>query len=155
MIKTIIDPYDPDGGSASSIVSSVNQKTADATGNVALTAADVGAATAAQGAKADSAVQPDSLKAVALTGSYNDLVDKPAIPSSASDVGAATAAQGAKADTAVQPSFLNPVAITGSYSDLADKPNIPTTAADVGAVAIEAVGNTDTDFVAVMNGAMA
>ena len=50
-------------------------------------------ATAAQGAKADTAVQPDALDAYALK---TDVPDTPA------DIGAATAAQGAKADTAVQ-----------------------------------------------------
>ena len=37
-------------------------------------------ATAAQGAKADTAVQPGDLATVATTGSYNDLSDKPTIP---------------------------------------------------------------------------
>jgi len=37
-------------------------------------------ATAAQGALADSAVQPADLATVATSGSYNDLTDKPAIP---------------------------------------------------------------------------
>lgn len=37
-------------------------------------------ATAAQGALADTAVQPDDLAAVATSGSYNDLSDRPAIP---------------------------------------------------------------------------
>lgn len=37
-------------------------------------------ATAAQGAKADSAVQPGSLADVATTGSYDDLSDKPTLP---------------------------------------------------------------------------
>ena len=37
-------------------------------------------ATAAQGALAASAVQPDDLAAVATSGSYNDLSDKPTIP---------------------------------------------------------------------------
>lgn len=50
-------------------------------------------ATAAQGEKADTAVQPDALDAYALK---TDVPDTPA------DIGAATAAQGAKADTAVQ-----------------------------------------------------
>jgi hypothetical protein len=67
---------------------------------------DIGAATAAQGAKADSAVQPGSLAGVATTGSYDDLIDKPFIPSSPGDINAATAVQGALADTAVQPGVL-------------------------------------------------
>ena len=50
-------------------------------------------ATAAQGAKADTAVQPDALDAYAL---------KTEVPDTPADIGAATAAQGAKADTAVQ-----------------------------------------------------
>jgi len=63
-------------------------------------------ATAAQGAKADTAVQPEALAAVATSGAYADLGGKPFIPTDAGDVGAATAAQGAKADTAVQPQAL-------------------------------------------------
>ena len=38
-------------------------------------------ATASQGVKADSAVQPSDLATVATSGSYNDLSDKPTIPS--------------------------------------------------------------------------
>lgn len=46
------------GGAGGGSVDSVNGKT----GTVTLSAADVGAATSAQGAKADSAVQPDNLR---------------------------------------------------------------------------------------------
>ncbi|MBP7662279.1 MAG: hypothetical protein KA770_00220 [Shewanella sp.] len=42
-------------------------------------------ATAAQGALADSAVQPSDLATVATTGSYNDLSDKPTIPTGTID----------------------------------------------------------------------
>lgn len=80
----------------------VNNKALSA--NISLTAADVGAdvsgaastaetnaknyadglainyATAAQGALADTAVQPSSLATVATSGSYNDLSNKPTIP---------------------------------------------------------------------------
>lgn len=63
-------------------------------------------ATSAQGAKADSAVQPDSLAEVATSGSYSDLASKPFIPAAPGDIGAGTAAQGALADTAVQPEAL-------------------------------------------------
>ena len=52
-------------------------------GTVVLGAADVGAATAAQGAKADTAVQPGSLSAVATTGAYADLSGKPTLGSAA------------------------------------------------------------------------
>ena len=108
-------------------------------------------ATAAQGTLAASAVQPDDLAAVATSGSYNDLADKPTIPAaqvnsdwnatsgvaqilnkptlgtaaSASATDFATAAQGALAASAVQPDDLAAVATSGSYNDLADKPTIP------------------------------
>jgi hypothetical protein len=48
------------------------------TGAVVLTAADVGAATSAQGALADTAVQPGDLAAVATSGAYADLTGTPA-----------------------------------------------------------------------------
>lgn len=67
---------------------------------------DIGAATSAQGAKADTALQPGSFAAVATSGSYADLAAKPFIPTAPGDIGAASAAQGALADTAVQPSAL-------------------------------------------------
>lgn len=60
-------------------------------------------ATAAQGEKADTAVQPDALDAYAL---------KTEVPTTPADIGAATAAQGAKADTALQPGALNGYAQT-------------------------------------------
>lgn len=58
-------------------VTSVNNQT----GAVTLTASDVGAATTAQGVKADTAVQPADLATVATTGDYGDLLNKPTIPS--------------------------------------------------------------------------
>ncbi len=67
-------------------------------------------ATAAQGAKADTATQPGDLGTAA-----------------AEDVGYfATAAQGDLADSAVQPGDLATVATTGSYNDLSNKPTVPT-----------------------------
>lgn len=71
-------------------VSSVNGILPNSSGNVSLTAADVGAATTAQGLLADSAVQPGSLG----TAAYLDANDF------------ATNEQGALADTAVQPAEL-------------------------------------------------
>ncbi|WP_405118748.1 hypothetical protein [Pseudomonas leptonychotis] len=68
--------------------------------------ADIGAATAAQGAKADTAAQVASLAAVAFSGSYADLINKPFIPTAPGDIGAATSAQGALADSAVQSATL-------------------------------------------------
>ena len=44
-----------------------------------ITAASIGAATAAQGAKADSALQPSDVSTAGKTGSYNDLTNKPNI----------------------------------------------------------------------------
>ena len=89
----------PGGGGGGGAVSSVNGQT----GAVVLGASDVGAATAAQGAKADTAVQPGDLADVATSGAYGDLSGRPSIPSTPGDIGAATAAQGSLADTAVQP----------------------------------------------------
>lgn len=48
-------------------------------------------ATSAQGGKADTAIQPGDLATVATTGSYNDLSDKPTIPSTANFVTTNTA----------------------------------------------------------------
>jgi hypothetical protein len=82
-------------------------------------------ATAAQGAKADTAIQSADLATVATTGDYDDLTDKPTLGTAAAeDVGYfATAAQGALADSAVQPGDLATVATSGSYNDLTDKPS--------------------------------
>lgn len=90
--------------SSSSTVDSVNGQT----GEVVLDAADVGAATTAQGALADSAVQPADLATVATTGAYSDLTGRPTLGSAAGQdaTAFATAAQGAKADTAVQPAAI-------------------------------------------------
>lgn len=86
------------------------------------------------------AVQPADLAAVATSGDYDDLTNKPDLSVYATDTeltdGLATkqdtisdlatirsgAAEGA---TAVQPGDLATVATTGSYDDLADKPTIP------------------------------
>lgn len=61
-------------------------------------------ATAAQGTKADTAVQPGSLATVATTGAYADLSGKPTLGTAAATAATdyATAAQGAKADSALQ-----------------------------------------------------
>ena len=62
-------------------------------------------ATAEQGVKASTAVQPDDLAKVATSGDYDDLNNRPTLGTVAShDISeVATAAQGALADTAVQP----------------------------------------------------
>lgn len=54
----------------------------------ALTPADIGAATAAQGALADTATQPGDLATVATSGDYDDLSNKPTLGTAAAlDVG--------------------------------------------------------------------
>lgn len=65
-------------------------------------------ATAAQGTKADTAVQPGSLATVATTGLYSDLTGKPTLgtAAAAATTDFATAAQGTKADSAVQPAAI-------------------------------------------------
>lgn len=61
-------------------------------------------ATAAQGVKADSAVQPAAMADVATTGAYSDLSGRPTLGTSAAEASTAfaTAAQGTKADSALQ-----------------------------------------------------
>ena len=79
----------------------------------AATTASSDYATAAQGALADTSVQPADIGTAA-----------------AEDVGYfATAAQGALADTATQPADLATVATTGSYTDLTGTPTLGTAAA--------------------------
>jgi hypothetical protein len=53
---------------------------AGAGGGLTQSVADGRYATLAQGAKADSALQPGGLATVATTGAYSDLSGKPAIP---------------------------------------------------------------------------
>ena len=83
-------------------------------------------ATAAQGALADTAVQPADIGTAA-----------------AEDVGYfATAAQGALADSAVQPGDLATVATSGDYDDLSNKPTIPANLDDLGDVVITTPSNS-------------
>lgn len=104
-------------------------------GTAATTNADA-YATAAQGALADSAVQPGSLSTVATSGDYTDLLNKPTLGTAAATDATdyATAAQGALADSATQPGDLATVATSGSYNDLTNKPSIPATLTDLGIV---------------------
>lgn len=76
-------------------------------------------ATAAQGALADTAVQPADLAAVATSGAYADLSGKPTLGSAAAAATTdfATAAQGAKADTALQPAAIG-VSVQAYDADL-------------------------------------
>lgn len=117
-------------------VTSVNNQT----GAVVLTASDVGAATTAQGTKADTAVQPADLATVATTGDYDDLTNKPTIP--AAQVNSDWDAVSGVAQILNKPTLgtmaaesasdytktanLATVATTGAYSDLSGTPTIPT-----------------------------
>lgn len=91
-------------GGGSGEVASVNGQV----GAVVLDYEDVGAASAAQGAKADTALQPGD--AVGAISSVNGKTGTVIL--NADDVGAATAAQGAKADTALQPGDIPAQAVT-------------------------------------------
>lgn len=106
----------PSGGGGA--VNTVNGQT----GTVVLGFADVGAASAAQGAKADTAVQPGALAPVATSGAYNDLTGKPTLGTAAAQdsTAFATAAQGAKADTAVQPAALDAYVAEADVAGLDD-----------------------------------
>lgn len=84
------------GGGGSAGVASFNTRT----GPVTLTGTDV------TDALAYTPANNSSLAAVAFSGSYPDLTDKPFIPTAPGDIGAASSAQGALADTAVQPAAL-------------------------------------------------
>ena len=117
-------------------------------------------ATAAQGALADTAIQPADLATVATSGSYNDLANLPTLFSGAyadltgkptlgtaaatDSTDYATAAQGALADTAIQPADLATVATTGSYNDLSNLPTLGTAAA-----------TASTDYATAAQGALA
>lgn len=81
-------------------------------------------ATAAQGALADTGVQPEDLAPVATSGDYADLTGKPTLGTAAAtnSTAYATAAQGTAADTAVQPGDLATVASSGAYTDLTGRP---------------------------------
>ncbi|HEY3530395.1 MAG TPA: hypothetical protein VGK78_14710 [Nocardioides sp.] len=134
-------------GSSSGAVSSVNGQT----GAVVLDAGDVGAATTAQGAEADTAIQPGDLAAVATTGAYSDLTGTPSLGTAASHAatdfdtaGAAASAQTTAesyTDSAVaglaplaSPAFTgNPTAPTPTAGD--NDTSIATTAFVTNAVA--------------------
>src|SRR5690606_33709023 len=67
-------------------------------------------ADAAQGALADTALQPSDVSAVATTGDYEDLENKPTLGSAAAadTTDFATAAEGVLAGTAMQPDTYDP-----------------------------------------------
>lgn len=123
--------YDPQG-IANDAFARANQTGTQAISTVTgLQTALDGKATAAQGALADTAVQPGDLATVATTGDYDDLTGKPTLGTAAAQnsTAFATAAQGVTADTAVQPGDLATVATTGDYDDLTGLPTLGTAAA--------------------------
>ena len=123
---------------SNNVISATGGGVADsvAWGHVTGTLADQTDLNTALGNKVDSS----SLAAVATSGSYNDLTNKPTIPAAqvnsdwnaASGVAqilnkptlAAVATSGAYADLSGTPSLAT-VATSGSYTDLSNKPSIP------------------------------
>lgn len=61
-----------------------------------------------------------TLASVSITGSYNDLVDRPALGSAAAQNSSvfATSSQGSLADSAIQPGDIKQIAFTGDPKDL-------------------------------------
>jgi len=91
-------------------------------------------------------VNQSDLAAVATTGSYVDLTNKPTIPTQASDIGAATTAQitsavqaQATTDATVYLKVANAAAVatSGAYADLTGKPAAPSVASDTVAGVVE------------------
>jgi hypothetical protein len=135
---------------------------------VNLSPASIGAATAAQGALADTAVQPAALGtaaaqnvaafATAAQGALADTAVQPAAlgtAAAAATTDFATAAQGALADTAVQPGSLGTAAYA-NFNDFAfaDQGIKADTAVQPGALGTAAAAAT-TDFATAAQGALA
>jgi hypothetical protein len=117
-------------------------------------------ATAAQGARADAAVQPGDLAAVATTGAYGDLAGTPALGSAAGlDVGtSAHHVVQLDAAGALPPvdgsNLLNLPAGSGSAAGTSyDNTTCGLVGTDVQAAIEELAGRTDSRFVAVIAGA--
>ena len=101
-------------------------------------------ATSAQGAKADSAVQPAAI--TGLVPNTRTVAGKPLtanVTLAAADVGAATTAQGAKADTAIQPAGLTKAAVGLGNVDNTSDANKPVSTAQATAIAAK-VGSDGT-----------
>ena len=92
-------------------------------------------ATSAQGAKADTAVQPAAI--TGLVPNTRTVAGKPLtanVTLAAADVGAATTAQGAKADTAIQPAGLTKAAVGLGNADNTSDVNKPVSTAQATAI---------------------
>lgn len=122
-------PYfiDGDGNMSTYTASAYVRSISDAANGPAFLTG-IGAATAAQGALADTAVQPGDLATVATTGAYNDLSGKPTLGNSASRNVGTTAGTVAAGDdsrillaaTAVQPGNLPYVIPTVTTNNTGD-----------------------------------
>lgn len=126
--------------------------------DISLTASDVGAATSAQGTKADSALQGVKVNGTLVTPDSNKTVNI-----DATSINAATPEQGAKADSAIQgiqgngttitpnankivnitPSNIGAVSTSRTVNGKALSSNISFTASDVGAAPYEVKSSTD------------
>ncbi|UGL61157.1 hypothetical protein [Xanthomonas phage MUD8-T1] len=114
------------GGGGGGAVDSVNGQT----GEVVLTAEDVGAAEAGAPVSSfpnDAGYLTDADIPGSPVLSVNG--ETGAVILSASDIGAATSAQGTKADSALQSGDLAPVAFSGTYASLSGKPTLGSAAA--------------------------
>ena len=99
--------------------------------DITLSSTDVGAATAAQGAKADSALQPGALATVATSGSYTDLTNKPSFGTAATlDVGTTAGTLAAGDDSRI----VNAVPSSRTINTKPLTGDVTLTAADVSAV---------------------
>lgn len=126
-LQTALDGKQPTG---SYVLTSRTVNGKALSSDVTLNAADVGAATTAQGAKADSAVQPGSLATVATTGAYGDLSGTPTLG------GAAALNVGTTAGTVAAGDDSRIVDAVPSTRTVAGKPlsaDVTLTPADIGA----------------------
>lgn len=136
-----------------------NSGTAGASVGAALTSLQTavnGKATAAQGALADSAIQPADLASVATSGQYSDLGGTPTLGTAAATSSAdyATASQGVAADSAVQPGDnITTLTNNANYITSAQAP-VQTVAGRSGAVVLSTSDLTDfndSDYVSSTN----
>ena len=113
----------------------------DLTADITITTSDIGAATSAQGAKADTAVQPGSLATVATTGVYNDLTSKPTLGGAASlNVGTTAGTVAAGDDTRIAASVPSTRTVAGH----ALSSNVTITPADISAATSAQGAKADT-----------
>lgn len=107
-----------DSGTLNGIVAGINQEIAKKQDKIA----DLESIRSGAG-KGTTAVQPSTLSAVATSGSYTDLSNKPTIPDSLSDL---TDDASHRTVTDTEKAAWNAKSnFSGSYNDLTDKPTIP------------------------------